>query len=196
MDVKIEENTKMSSEIDQFSETVEELLTMRDNLQKLVEEISEDSKQIKLELEKSLDANHSKDEKIRELENKIQIAEKEEGLNDLLQGQNEKLLEQGKELTRENEKLLAELEFAQTESETFKEEIEELTQAMKAMKVKFAHVSTILGDDKHSTHNGPSPVFRPVKLEVWINKFYIKSRLHLYYDITFCRIRCQDFFGK
>ena len=159
MDVKIEENTKMSTEIDQFSETVEELLTMRDNLQKLVEEISEDSKQIKLELEKSLDANHSKDEKIRELENKIQIAEKEEGLNDLLQGQNEKLLEQGKELTRENEKLLAELEFAQTESETFKEEIEELTQAMKAMKVKFAYVSSTFGDDRLLTHSGPSPVF-------------------------------------
>ena len=79
LEVKIQENEKMQAQIDHFSETVEELLTMRDNLQKLVEEISEDSKLIKFELEKSIEANHLKDETIEELKNQLQTAEKEEG---------------------------------------------------------------------------------------------------------------------
>ena len=117
---------------------------MRDDLTLAVEEITNDSKNIKSELEKSLEINRAKEEIIKNLESELKTAEHEKTLNEILESENQKLKQNSENLLDENEKISSDLESAMAEITQSRNEILELNQRILITKVIFLKIFKIL----------------------------------------------------
>ena len=127
-DEKLGENGQLRIQLEEFHETVDQLLKMRDDLTLADEEITNDSKNIKSELEKSLEINRAKEEIIENLESELKKAEHEKTSNEILESQNQKLKQYSENLLDENEKFSNDLESAMAEITQSRNEVLELNQ--------------------------------------------------------------------
>ena len=144
LDGKNEENLQLKEQLAEFTQTVETLLVMRDELTEAVEEITKDSKSIKLELEKSLEVNRTKDEQIQGLQSDLRTAEQEKNLNEILETENIRLQENVDELLEQNVNLTEELKTTKADLDEYENAVVELKQKIIIIKVNLKKIDGFL----------------------------------------------------